>query len=108
PTAKPEDWTYYEAGQRAQIIKPTRRGGSLQFGTEVISAADGSIAGLLGASPGASVSVDVMLDVYRKLFGHIPASIGQICPSKDVGLNAFPSKARATLRSTAGVLKLKA
>lgn len=69
PNAKSEDWELIEAGQRVQIIKdtPTEKG-SLQFGTEVISAADGSVAALLGASPGASTSVQVMLEVLQKCF----------------------------------------
>lgn len=70
PDAKSEDWNLIEAGQRVQIIKDTpKERGVLQFGTEVISAADGSVAALLGASPGASTSVQAMLDVLRKGFG---------------------------------------
>jgi len=69
PHAKSEDWDLVVAGQRVQIIKDTAAGkGTLQFGTEVISAADGSIAALLGASPGASTAVSVMLEVLRKCF----------------------------------------
>ncbi len=69
PHAKSEDWELVVAGQRVQIIKDTAAGkGTLQFGTEVISAADGSIAALLGASPGASTAVSVMLEVLRRCF----------------------------------------
>ncbi|MDO3409801.1 malate:quinone oxidoreductase [Saccharibacillus sp. CPCC 101409] len=69
PDAKNEDWSVVTAGQRVQVIKDTPDGkGTLQFGTEVVSAADGSVAALLGASPGASVAVHVMLDVLRKCF----------------------------------------
>ena len=58
PNADPADWEPIQAGQRAQVIKKDpKKGGVLQFGTEVVSAADGSIAGLLGASPGASTAV---------------------------------------------------
>ncbi len=69
PNAKSEDWELVIAGQRVQIIKdtPTRKG-VLQFGTEVISSADGSIAALLGASPGASTAVSVMLEVIKRCF----------------------------------------
>lgn len=67
PNAKIEDWELYEAGQRAQVIAPNGLIGSLQFGTQVIASQDGSIAGLLGASPGASVSASVMLDVLSKV-----------------------------------------
>lgn len=69
PNAKSEDWDLVIAGQRVQVIKDTDAGkGTLQFGTEVISAADGSIAALLGASPGASTAVSVMLEVITKCF----------------------------------------
>jgi malate dehydrogenase (quinone) len=69
PNAKSEDWDIVVAGQRVQVIKDTAAGkGTLQFGTEVVSAADGSIAALLGASPGASTAVPVMLEVIKKCF----------------------------------------
>jgi len=69
PTAKPEDWVLVTAGQRVQIMKKDpKKVGILQFGTEVVAAADGSICGLLGASPGASTSVQVALDVLNKCF----------------------------------------
>lgn len=52
PDAKPEDWTMVWAGQRIQIVKPDKKvGGKLEFGTEVLASADGTIVGLLGASP---------------------------------------------------------
>jgi malate dehydrogenase (quinone) len=109
PTAEAKDWVYYEAGQRAQIIKPKGRKGTLQFGTEVISSSDRTIAGLLGASPGASVSVAVMLDVITKMFG--PDFVEKIQASVDGlsgGLNSRPSDARNHLGKTAKALKLKA
>ena len=65
PEAKPADWEQITAGQRVQVIRP---GGVLQFGTEVVAAADGSIAGLLGASPGASTAPHAMLDVIKRCF----------------------------------------
>ncbi|MCY9026182.1 malate dehydrogenase (quinone), partial [Priestia megaterium] len=70
PNAKSEDWDIVVAGQRVQVIKDTEAGGkgTLQFGTEVVSAADGSVAALLGASPGASTAVHVMLEVLEKCF----------------------------------------
>lgn len=69
PNAKSEDWEIVIAGQRVQVIKDTNNGkGTLQFGTEVVSAADGSIAALLGASPGASTAVHVMLELFQKCF----------------------------------------
>nr|WP_076480721.1 malate dehydrogenase (quinone) [Williamsia sterculiae] len=68
PLADGTDWELITAGQRVQIIKKDGRGGSLQFGTEVVNAADGTISGLLGASPGASTAVPAMIDVLKKCF----------------------------------------
>jgi len=70
PEAKAEDWRLEMAGQRVQIIKKdAKNGGILQFGTELVAAEDGSIAALLGASPGASVTVSIMLDLIQRCFG---------------------------------------
>lgn len=68
PAARDQDWTLSVAGQRVQIIKRTSKGGRLQLGTEVVAAADGSLAALLGASPGASTSVTIMLEVLQRCF----------------------------------------
>ncbi|MGG0656056.1 malate:quinone oxidoreductase [Rummeliibacillus pycnus] len=70
PNAKGEDWDIVVAGQRVQVIKDTEKGGkgTLQFGTEVITGANGTISALLGASPGASTAVPVMLDIINKCF----------------------------------------
>lgn len=69
PSAKIEDWELETAGQRVQVIKKDEKeGGILEFGTEVVSAADGSIAASLGASPGASTSVSIMLDLLDRCF----------------------------------------
>ena len=69
PEAKAEDWRLEIAGQRVQIIKKdAKKGGILQFGTELVAAEDGSIAALLGASPGASVTVSIMLDLINRCF----------------------------------------
>ncbi len=69
PTAHPKDWEKITAGQRVQVIKKDpKKGGVLEFGTEVIAAADGSIAGLLGASPGASTAVPAMIDLLERCF----------------------------------------
>lgn len=71
PAAQAEDWRLEIAGQRVQIIKrDPKLGGVLQFGTEVVSAQDGSIAALLGASPGASVSVPIMVELIERCFKH--------------------------------------
>jgi malate dehydrogenase (quinone) len=112
PNANPEDWTLYEAGQRAQVIKPVKGGGTLQFGTEVISSRDASIAGLLGASPGASVSVSVMLDVIGKMYPDVVSTwkkdLTKFIPALGKSLNADPKLAKKLLSETAKVLKLKA
>ncbi len=69
PAAENSDWTLSVAGQRVQIIKKDpNRTGRLQFGTEVVAASDGSLAALLGASPGASTAVSIMLEVLEKCF----------------------------------------
>jgi len=62
PTAKPGDWKLVTAGQRVQIIKrDPLKGPVLQFGTEIVTDKDHTIAALLGASPGASTSPPIML-----------------------------------------------
>jgi malate dehydrogenase (quinone) len=69
PEAREEDWELVIAGQRVQVIKKDEEeGGILQFGTEVVSGADGSIAALLGASPGASTAVSIMLKLLNQCF----------------------------------------
>ncbi len=69
PEAKDEDWELSYAGQRVQIIKPgTETAGKLEFGTEVITSADGSLAALLGASPGASTAVSAMLSIIERCY----------------------------------------
>jgi len=96
PNAKSEDWDLVVAGQRVQVIKDTEAGGkgTLQFGTEVVSAADGSVAALLGASPGASTAVHVMLEVISKCFPHYldewEPKIKEMIPSYGVSLMENP------------------
>lgn len=69
PHAEPEDWVLTHAGMRVQTMKRTAtKRGSIEFGTELITGDDGSIAGLLGASPGASVAVSIMLDLIARCF----------------------------------------
>ncbi|WP_130856394.1 malate:quinone oxidoreductase [Olivibacter jilunii] len=69
PTARKEDWELEIAGQRVQVIKKDPvHGGVLEFGTEVVSSADGSISALLGASPGASTSVSIRIKLLQKCF----------------------------------------
>ncbi|MNR11810.1 putative malate:quinone oxidoreductase 1 [compost metagenome] len=69
PNANIKDWELEVAGQRVQVIKKKPSGGGiLEFGTEVVSAGDGSIAALLGASPGASTAVSIMIELMNKCF----------------------------------------
>ncbi len=69
PEARSEDWELKIAGQRVQVIKKDdKEGGVLEFGTEVVSSEDGSIAALLGASPGASTAVSIMLGLIKTCF----------------------------------------
>lgn len=111
PSARPEDWQLLNAGQRAQVIKKDSvKGGILQFGTEVITSRDGSISGLLGASPGASTAVHVMLQVlersFAKEFNGWKEQISKMIPSYGTKLSDDPKKAAASLAATATTLKL--
>ncbi|MGE8205451.1 malate:quinone oxidoreductase [Heyndrickxia sp. NPDC080065] len=112
PNAKSEDWDIVVAGQRVQVIKDTETGGkgTLQFGTEVVTAGDGSVAALLGASPGASTAVHVMLEVIRKCFPqHIKEwepKIKEMIPSYGVLLAENPELFNEIHTSTARALGL--
>jgi malate dehydrogenase (quinone) len=88
PNAKSDDWRLQVAGQRVQIIKPdTRRGGLLEFGTELVAAEDRSLVALLGASPGASTAA------------HIAVSVLQKCFPEELATNAWLSKLREIIPS---------
>nr|WP_100489753.1 malate dehydrogenase (quinone) [Sporolactobacillus pectinivorans] len=112
PNAKSEDWHIVVAGQRVQVIKDTDAGGrgTLQFGTEVVTAADGSIAALLGASPGASTAVHVMLEVLGKCFpqqmSEWEPKIKEMIPSYGVPLVENPELFQKIHSSTARTLGL--
>ena len=67
PEAKKADWKLSSAGQRVQVIKEVNGKAVIEFGTEVVGSADGTIIGLLGASPGASTAVHIMYDVIKKM-----------------------------------------
>ncbi|WP_208388212.1 malate:quinone oxidoreductase [Microbacterium halimionae] len=113
PTAKDEDWELLDAGQRAQVMKKDpKKGGVLQFGTEVVASKDGSIAGLLGASPGASTAVSIMLELLKSCFpdrisGWEPR-LRELIPSYGDTLNERPAEAAETLRITSATLQLSA
>ncbi|UOE55462.1 malate:quinone oxidoreductase [Cytobacillus oceanisediminis] len=111
PNAQSEDWSVVVAGQRVQVIKDTPAGkGTLQFGTEVVSASDGSVAALLGASPGASTAVNVMLEVLQKCFPQYMEEwhfkIKKMIPSYGMSLSENPELFHEIHESTAQVLGL--
>ncbi len=112
PDAKSEDWDIVIAGQRVQVIKDTEKGGkgTLQFGTEVITSADGSVAALLGASPGASTAVHVMLEVIKKCFPkqqkEWEPKIKEMIPSYGLKLMEHPDLLEKLHNSTAETLGL--
>lgn len=97
PDAREEDWALEIAGQRVQVIrKDEEEGGVLEFGTEIVHTLDGSLAALLGASPGASTAVAIMLEILEKCFakGMKTASwkkkIGEMIPSYGHRLSEDP------------------
>lgn len=111
PTAKLEDWDVVVAGQRVQVIKDTDKGkGTLQFGTEIVTAADGSIAALLGASPGASTAVHAMLEIFQRCFpdhvGEWEPKIKEMVPSYGMSLSENPDLLQEIHTSTAKALQL--
>jgi len=113
PTATPDDWTLVTAGQRAQIIKPKPgagglRGGTLEFGTEAIVSADGTIQAVLGASPGASTAVPIMLDILSRAWpdrmDEWAPKLARMIPTYGTPLASDAGLAKQTLTATAEVL----
>jgi len=114
PLAQKEDWRLWQAGQRVQIIKrETGKGGVLRLGTEVVSDKEGTIAALLGASPGASTAAPIMLELMEKVFAERFASdawqekLKEIIPSFGTELNGNIEAADQELRYTSEILGLK-
>ncbi len=112
PNAKSIDWDVVTAGQRVQVIKDTESGGkgTLQFGTEVVTSMDGSIAALLGASPGASTAVHAMFEVFEKCFPQYLDAWGpkikEMIPSYGMSLVENPELLKDMKASTADALGL--
>lgn len=112
PNAKREDWKLVTAGQRVQIIKrDPEKGPVLQFGTEIVTDKDHTLAALLGASPGASTSPPIMLDLLKKAFPQQMAAgweaqLKQIVPSYGRKLNDSPALTNEIRRQTSETLKL--
>ncbi|HBC6713871.1 TPA: malate dehydrogenase (quinone) [Escherichia coli] len=114
PQAKKEDWRLWQAGQRVQIIKrDADKGGVLRLGTEVVSDQQGTIAALLGASPGASTAAPIMLNLLEKVFGdrvsspQWQATLKAIVPSYGRKLNGDVAATERELQYTSEVLGLK-
>ena len=113
PKAKQEDWELLEAGQRVQVIKKDEeQGGTLEFGTEIIATADGTLACLLGASPGASTAVSIMIDVLNKCFStqmketSWQEKMKTMIPSYGIALNENPEMCMSVYEKTSKILKL--
>lgn len=113
PNAKQEDWELLEAGQRVQVIKKDEeQGGTLEFGTEIIATADGTLACLLGASPGASTAVSIMIDVLNKCFStqmketSWQEKMKTMIPSYGIALNENPEMCLLVYKKTSKILKL--
>jgi malate dehydrogenase (quinone) len=115
PEAQSEDWVLLEAGQRVQVIKKDEKeGGILEFGTEIIHSEDGSLACLLGASPGASTAVSIMLEVITSCFGNEmkeanwQEKLREMIPSYGQSLNANPDLCKEVRASVQKTLRLNA
>lgn len=115
PAARQDDWKLAVAGYRVQVIKKDEEeGGVLEFGTEVVNAADGSLAALLGASPGASTAVSIMLGLLKKCFPRQAASpqwkekLSQMIPSYQQPLDKDPKLVKQVREWTGKVLRLPA
>ncbi len=112
PNARMEDWELEIAGQRVQVIKKDEHGGGiLEFGTEVVTKDDGSLAVLLGASPGASTSASIMIGLLEKCFAQTasPAwknKLREMVPSYGQKLNDNPELSDEIRAFTAKTLKL--
>jgi len=113
PTAKLKDWELKEAGQRVQVIKKDKKeGGVLEFGTEVVVSEDGTVAALLGASPGASTAAAVMLGILPKCFKKESQSekwrnkLKEMVPSFGQSLSQNENLLRESREQTASILKL--
>lgn len=110
PEARNEDWKLLTAGQRVQIIKKhSQATGRLEFGTEVVASADGTLATVLGASPGASIATAIILQVLEKCFPVAMATadwrnrLAEMVPAYGVDLAKDPA-AYDTLASKASAL----
>jgi len=114
PLANEDDWKVEVAGQRVQIIKKDPvHGGILQFGTELVAAADHSLIAMLGASPGASTAVAIMINVIERCFAAYMNNNGwaerlkEIIPSYGQSLIDNTALCQQVRAATASVLNLR-
>ncbi len=114
PNAKSDDWELLQAGQRVQVIKKDEKeGGILEFGTVVITTQDGTMAALLGASPGASTAVYAMIDLMKRCFVNEMETenwqnkLKKMIPSFGQKLNENPELCKSVRANCSNVLKLK-
>lgn len=113
PEMNESDWDLEVAGQRVQIIRKDQvRTGKLEFGTEIVHSADSSIVALLGASPGASTSVWIMVHMlencfHEQLVGHWVPKIQEMIPSFGHDLKTDADLCERVRAETAEVLGLR-
>ncbi len=113
PFAGADDWELREAGQRVQVIKKDKsQGGVLEFGTEVVVSQDGSVAALLGASPGASTAAAIMIGMLSRCFKKESANpawnekLREIAPSYGQSISSDAGLLKVSRTRTATILKL--
>jgi malate dehydrogenase (quinone) len=112
PSLDEKDWEFDIAGQRVQIIrKDVARTGKLEFGTEIVHSADSSIVALLGASPGASTAVWIMVHMletcfHKELVGHWVPKLKEMIPSYGQDLKTDAALVERVRKDTAEVLGL--
>ncbi|GBR54222.1 hypothetical protein AA106555_1601 [Neokomagataea thailandica NBRC 106555] len=115
PNAQAADWEKVVAGQRVQIIRPEQKGrGVLKLGTEIVRSADGTLSAVLGASPGASVSASIAIQLLEICAGQLglqektQAALQKLIPSYGTDLANNREMCASVRKSTASILKLTA
>ena len=113
PDAKQADWCLEKAGQRVQIIKPDPvKGGVLEFGTQLVGDANKTILAMLGASPGASTAVSIMVNVLERCFSDLLSTpegkkkMAEMIPSYGQSLIDDAKLCKQIRDETASVLKI--
>src|SRR5690606_7755833 len=111
PNANEEEWKLFDAGKRVQILKKDEKmGGILEFGTEMIVSSDKTLSALLGASPGASTAVSIMIDLIASIFPDLIQSnvekMKTIIPSYGINLRDHPGKSEEIIATSNAILGL--